>query len=382
MDAVLVNVEECKGVLEMTALLYDKFEMPEEITLDSQGKPQTFGRFVAEPLERGFGHTLGNALRRMLLTSIETPAIISFHMEGVAHEYGAIEGVIEDVTTIILNLKGGLLRKIVLDDGKGSVHEQKLIVSTIEVTQSDLDTHRQKVITFGDLIKSTDYELVNPELPIFTVTAPMKKRVELKVTMGRGYVPSEKHMIHSKLVDEIVIDSIFSPVKLVNYFVEDTRVGQDTDFDRLVLEVETDGRVTPQEALSFASKILVKHLNVFEKMNELVLTFEEPAASFDNDRDDLMSKLALGINEIELSVRSTNCLEGAHIALIGELVVRTEAELLQYRNFGKKSLNEIKAKLFEMGLSLGMDLSKFGITKDNIKEKIERFHEGNEKKGQ
>lgn len=365
----------------MSSILYDKFEMPEGIILDNQGKNKDFGRFVVEPLERGFGHTLGNSIRRMLLIAIETPAVISLHIEGVPHEYGAIEGVIEDMTTIILNLKGGLLRKIVLNDGKGSVHEQKLVVSTVEVTQADLDANRQRVITFGDLVKSTDYEVVNPELPIFTVTMPMKKRVELKVTIGRGYVPSEKHMIHNKVVDEIIIDSIFSPVKLVNYFVEDTRVGQDTDFDRLILEVETDGRVTPQEAVAFASKILVKHLAVFEKMSELDLTFEEPIASVDNDRDDLMSKLALGINEIELSVRSTNCLNGANINTIGELVVMPEPQLLQFRNFGKKSLNEIKAKLFEMGLGLGMDLSKFGITQDNIKEKIERFHEENEKKG-
>lgn len=358
----------------MTTILYDKFEMPEKIKVDEASMTATFARFIAEPFERGFGHTLGNALRRILLTSIESPAIISFYMEGVPHEYMAVEGIIEDVTNIILNLKGALLRRLPLDNIPGT-HEPKTITKMLEVTAEDLSEKGQKVIKLGDLITSGDFEVVNPDLPIFTITKPFSRRIEIKIGLGRGYVPSERHDEIEKVSDEIIMDSIFSPVRLVNYFVEDTRVGQDTDFDRLILEVMTDGRVTAQEAVAFAAKILVRHLHAFELLNQSEISFEEPSASIDTDRDELMQKLILGINEIELSVRSTNCLNGANIETIGELVVMPEPKLLQFRNFGKKSLNEIKAKLSEMGLSLGMDLTELGITQDNVKDKIKRIKE-------
>jgi len=363
----------------MTDVLYDKFEMPEAIKVAGEPQAASSARFVAEPLERGIGHTLGNALRRMLLTSIEAPAIISIFIEGVPHEYCSIEGVIEDMTTIILNLKGALLRRIILDEECENTREQKIVLKDLEITQADLAENGQKVVTLGDLVESGLYEVVNPELPIFTVTAPMHKRVEVKISQGRGYVSSERHELLSQSVGEIVVDSIFSPVRLVNYFVEDTRVGQDTDFDRLILEVTTDGRITPQEALAFASKILTKHLIVFEKMDEHEIAFEEARPIVDSDQGELMQKLALGINEIELSVRSTNCLNGANIETIGELVVMPEPQLLQFRNFGKKSLNEIRAKLYEMSLGLGMDLTRFGITQENVREKIQKFREEQEK---
>ena len=356
----------------MGSILYNKFEMPEMIKIDEGTATSTYARFIAEPFERGFGHTIGNSLRRMLLTAIEAPAIISFYMEGVPHEYMAVEGVIEDVTNIILNLKGALLRRLPLDT-MSNAREQKVITKMLEVTQDDLGSAGQKVITLGDLISSGDFDVVNPDLPIFTVTKPMTRRVELKVSIGRGYVPSERHEITNRIADEIVMDSTFSPVRLVNYFIEDTRVGQDTDFDRLILEVRTDGRVTPQEAVAFASKILVKHLASFETIDQREVSFEEAKTTSDSDYDDIMSKLVLGINEIELSVRSTNCLNGANIETIGELVVMPEPKLLQFRNFGKKSLNEIKAKLTEMGLGLGMDLTRFGITQDNVRDKIQQY---------
>lgn len=356
----------------MSSVLYDKFEMPECIKVEEGTATSTYGRFIAEPFERGIGHTMGNALRRMLLTAIEAPAIVSLFMEGVPHEYMAVEGIIEDMTNIILNLKGALLRRIPLE-GMPNIREQKVITKMLDITQNDLGEQGQKVITLGDLITTADFDVVNPSLPIFTVTKPMTRRIEIKVSIGRGYVPSERHVINNQVADEIVMDSTFSPVRKVNYFVEDTRVGQDTDFDRLILEVETDGRVTPQEAVAFASKLLVKHLGSFERMDEHDVSFEEATSASDNDRDELMSKLVLGINEIELSVRSTNCLNGANIETIGELVVMPEPKLLQFRNFGKKSLNEIKAKLTEMGLGLGMDLTHFGITQDNVKDKITQF---------
>lgn len=358
----------------MPTLLYDKFEMPEAIKMDESAKAPGFARFIAEPFERGFGHTIGNAMRRMLLTAIEAPAIISFFMEGVHHEYMAVEGIIEDVANIVLNLKGALLRKLPLE-GMVNVHEQKIITKILDITADDLGSSGQKVITIGDLVDSSDFEVVNPDHHILTVTKPMTRRVELKVDIGRGYVPSERHVIPNRVVDEIVLDSIFSPVRLVNYFVEDTRVGQDTDFDRLILEVTTDGRITPREAVAFSAKLLIKHLLSFENMEEHEISFEEAFSLIDTDHDQLMQKLSLGINEIELSVRSTNCLNGANIETIGELVIMPEPKLLQFRNFGKKSLNEIKAKLTEMGLSLGMDLTRFGITQDNIKDKIDLYHE-------
>ena len=356
----------------MSSVLYNKFEMPEMIKVDEETATNTYSRFIAEPFERGFGHTIGNGLRRMLLTSIEAPAIISFFMEGVPHEYMAVEGIVEDVTNIVLNLKGALLRRLPLDD-MPNARDQKVIIKMLEITQDDLGAAGQKVITLGDLVTTGDFEVVNPELPIFTVTKPMTRRIELKVSIGRGYVPSERHEISNRVVDEIVMDSTFSPVRLVNYFVEDTRVGQDTDFDRLILEVKTDGRVTPQEAVAFASKILVKHLASFQTIDQREISFEEAKTTSDSDLEDIMAKLVLGINEIELSVRSTNCLNGANIDTIGELVVMPEPKLLQFRNFGKKSLNEIKAKLTEMGLGLGMDLTRFGITQDNVREKIQQY---------
>ena len=358
----------------MSTVLYDKFEMPEKIKVDESTATPTYARFIAEPFERGFGHTLGNSLRRMLLTAIEAPAIISLYIEGVPHEYMAVDGIIEDVTNIVLNLKGALLRKLPIE-GMPHNREQRVITKMLDISQEDLGAKGQKVITLGDLITTSDFEVFNPNLRIFTVTKPMTRRIDLKVSIGRGYVPSERHEIFNRVVDEIVMDSIFSPVRLVNYFVEDTRVGQDTDFDRLILEVRTDGRITPSEAVAFSAKLLMKHLDVFEEMDLHDISFEEAAASIDNDRDVLMQKLVLGINEIELSVRSTNCLNGANIETIGELVVMPEPKLLQFRNFGKKSLNEIKAKLTEMGLGLGMDLTRFGINQDNVKDKINQYLE-------
>lgn len=355
------------------SLMYDKFEMPQAIKVDEKSLTNTYGKFVAEPFERGFGHTLGNALRRMLLSAIEAPAVISFYMDDVSHEYMAVEGVIEDVTNIILNLKGALLRSLPMDSNPGS-RDQKTLSTMLEITQADL-VDGQKVVTLGDLVKASDFEVVNPELPVFTATQPMNRRVELKVAFGRGYVPTERIEIPNRQVNEILVDALYSPVALVNYFVEATRVGQDTDFDRLILEVKTDGRIQPKEAVAFAAKLLVKHLDVFDNMESHTISFEKAGAECDTDHDELMQKLVLGINEIELSVRSTNCLNGAAIETIGELVVMPEPKLLQFRNFGKKSLTEIKQKLSEMGLSLGMDLSNFGIDSDNVKDKIKLYNE-------
>ncbi|HEY2811161.1 MAG TPA: DNA-directed RNA polymerase subunit alpha [Rhabdochlamydiaceae bacterium] len=355
------------------AVKFGKFELPTKIKVDEQSRTLTFARFIAEAFERGFGHTIGNMLRRIMLSSLEAPAIISVRIEGVSHEYMAIEGIIEDMTHIVLNLKNALLRKLPTDDEIGS-RDVKIVSKILDVTQDMLNKNNgQYIVTLSDLIGLSDFDIVNPDLPIFAVTKPMTRKVDLKVAIGRGYVPSERHLFAEKGVDEIIIDSAFSPVRLVNYFVENTRVGQDTDFDRLILEVTTDGRISPDEALTFATQIGVEHLQVFDQLKKHSLTFDQGEDKLTTDRDAIMQKLVLKINEIELSVRSTNCLSGASIETIGELVVMPESEMLKFRNFGKKSLNEIKLKLEEMGLSLGMDLSKLGITRDNVKQVINEY---------
>ncbi len=352
---------------------YGKFELPSKIKLDEKDKSETFSRFIAEPFERGFGHTIGNALRRILLTSMEAPAIISAKFEGVPHEYTAVEGIIEDMTHVILNLKGALLRKLPTEDVPLS-RETKTVSKHLEITQDLLnDNNGQYSVTLRDIVGETDFDIVNPDLHIFTVTKPLTKRIDLKIAFGRGYVPAERHDLMSKVVDEIVIDSTFSPVKIVSYFVEHTRVGQDTDFDRLVLEVTTDGRISPHEALNYATQIGIHHFEVFDQIKLQAITFDSGEHEEDSDKDALLAKLSLRINEIELSVRSTNCLSQANIDTIAELVVMPESDMLRFRNFGKKSLNEIKAKLDDMSLCLGMDLSKYGINKDNVKDIVQQY---------
>lgn len=354
---------------------YGKFELPNKIKLDEKDATKSFGRFVAEPFERGFGHTIGNSMRRMMLSSLEAPAIISLCIEGVPHEYTAIDGIIEDMTNIILNFKGALLRKLPTVEESNS-RQHRILTSIVEVTQEQIDANGgQVIITLGDVVKDSYFEVINPGLELFTVTKPMKRQVDLRVAFGRGYVPSERHIVLDKTTDEILIDTAFSPVTTVSYHVENTRVGQDTDFDRLIIEVQTDGRVTPSEAVNFASQIAMKHYHVFDQLQEHELNYDEDDGDGDSDSDELIEKLSLRIEEIELSVRSTNCLSGANIETIAELVIIPERKMLDFRNFGKKSLNEIKAKLHEMGLHLGMDLSKFGITLDNVKERVKELQE-------
>ena len=352
---------------------YGKFELPSGIKVDEASKTKTFCRFIAEPFERGFGHTIGNALRRIMLTGLESPAIISIRIEGVSHEYTGIEGIIEDMTHIVLNLKNALLRSV-QEAEKSSSEQIRTISKEIDVTDEELAKGGgQCIIRLKDLLGHSEFELVNGDMRVFTVTKPMRRQVTIRVGIGRGYVPSERQEVPGRVVDEIIIDSAFSPVRLVNYHVENTRVGQDTDFDRLILEVRTDGRVSPEEALSFAAQIAIHHFDIFKELENLVLSFDRGELEKDTDKDVMMAKFALRINEIELSVRSTNCLSGANIETIAELVVMPETEMLNFRNFGKKSLTEIKSKLDEMGLGLGMDLSSYGITRDNVREVVQQY---------
>lgn len=352
---------------------YGRFQMPDEIVINNETATSTFARFVAEPFERGFGHTLGNSLRRLMLTSLEAPAIIGVTIEGVPHEYMAIDGIVEDMTNIVLNIKGALLRKLPMEDAPNS-RDQRILTKVLEVTQEDIDSgNGQYEVKLADIVDSGIFEIVNPNHHIFTVTVPMQRQIDLRIAFGRGYVPSERHLVNDQTTDEILIDAAFTPVRLVNYHVENTRVGQDTDFDRLILEVTTDGRVTPAEAFGFASQIGLKHFEIFKNVETQTLSFDEDAQESTSDEDEIMEKLALRIDEIELSVRSTNCLSGANIETIAELVSIPERRMLEFRNFGKKSLTEIKAKLHDMGLGLGMDLSKYGITADNVRDKIKEY---------
>jgi DNA-directed RNA polymerase subunit alpha len=350
---------------------YGKFEMPTEIKTETVDDNQNYARFIAEPFERGYGHTIGNALRRILLTSLEAPSIISVKIEGVSHEFMGIEGVIEDMTHIVLNIKGAKLRKLPYEEKRDS-RDAQIVTKVLDIT-ADMIQDGQYSVRLKDIVGDCTFDLVNPDHLIFTATKPMTREIRLKIAIGRGYVPAERHIILDKVADEIVIDSSFSPVTLVDYTVEHTRVGQDTDFDRLVLGVHTDGRIKPQEALSFATQVCISHFKVFEELNYLAITFDNESAEEDSDRDGVYGKLGLKINEIELSVRSTNCLAQANIDSIAELIIMPESEMLKFRNFGKKSLNEIKEKLEQMGLYLGMDLSRYGITRDNVKEMVKEL---------
>lgn len=355
------------------ATKYGKFEMPSAIKVEQDPQNPNAAVFVAEPFEKGFGHTIGNSLRRVLLSSIEAPAIISIRIEGVPHEYMAVEGIIEDMTHIVLNFKGALLKKLTSDNENHPQVVQHLTCD-LDITPEQLGTQGQYEVRLSDVVQDARYEVINPELHLFTVTKPMKRRIDIKVKTGRGYVPSESHEIEGKVVDEIVIDSTFTPVTMVNYHIEKTRVGRDTDFDKLILQVETDGRIAPETALTFAAQLVTEHLTSFASVSQVAtLSLESSESGEETDRDQIMQKLVLRVNEVELSVRSMNCLAGAGIETIGELVLMPESDLLKFRNFGRKSLNEIKQKLTDMSLGLGMDLSRYDIKHDNVKERIQAY---------
>jgi DNA-directed RNA polymerase subunit alpha len=361
-----------------SSLKYGKFDMPERIKVEK--KSTNFAQFIIEPLERGFGHTLGNALRRVMLASLEAPAILSVRIEGVHQEYTAIDGIIEDVTYIILNMKGVLLRKLNTNKD-ANPREIKHVHAVLDITEEDIEkSGGQYYVTAKDLFVNSDYEVIQHEDKsrdvLFTVTKPLRNtRVDLKVGVGRGYVPCERHEFE-RAVHEIVIDSTFSPVLLVNYYVENTRVGQDTDFDRLILEVKTDGRITPEEALTHSSQIAIHHFKVFEKIATHSIDFDQGSSQSNKDRDGILQKLAKPVSHVELSVRSAHCLDNAKIHLVADLVLKEEAEMLTYRNFGKKSLTEIKDKLIEMNLHFGMEqelLNDYGITKAELVHMIESY---------
>lgn len=313
-----------------------RFEIPKRVLKEEKGETLTYARFVAEPFEVGYARTVGNALRRVLLSSIEGVAITSVRIRGASHEFCALPGVSEDVTDIILNLKRVLL--------KSYTRAPRWIA---------LRRKGPCVITACDFEVDNSVEVLNPTQPIATLDSDGEIDMEVEIRTGRGFFPAALNKEDEQEIGRIPIDSIFSPVTRVNYTVENTRVGQRIDYEKLVLDIWTDGRVAPDEALKTAAAILRHHLDVFVDYSEEIVEFEESERKVDEERDRLRKVLNMSVNEIELSVRAANCLNNANITSVGELAGKTELDMLKYRNFGKKSLNEIKDKLVEMGLCLG-----------------------------
>ncbi len=314
-----------------------RFEMPKRLTKDESTATDTYAKFVAEPFETGYGHTIGNSLRRVLLSSLEGAAITSIKVDGAMHEFAAIEGVVEDVTDIVLNLKKVKFKAHTRD-------EQVLLLSV----------NKEGAVTAGDIQLNQNIELVNPDQLICTLDKKKKFEMELTVKIGRGFLTGDENKKSGQAIGVIAIDSIFSPVTRVRYAVEAARVGNRTDYDRLVLELWTDGRITPDDALTQSSAILAHHLDVFVGYDKNAIEFEETVDKQDDEKMKMKKLLNMSVNEIELSVRAANCLNNANITTVGQLAMKSESEMLKYRNFGKKSLNEIKDKLTALGLSLGM----------------------------
>jgi DNA-directed RNA polymerase subunit alpha len=322
------------------------FQLPKFLEIDESTHTATYARFIAEPFERGFGVTLGNSLRRVLLSSIEGSAVTSVKIDGVLHEFGTLDGVLEDVTDIILNLKNLILRS----------HSRAS--KTVYIKKDKTGD-----VTGRDIMTDGTVEVLNPDLHIATLTKEVKFNVEIEVGRGRGYVPSEMNKREDLAIGMIPVDSLFSPVKKVAYYVENTRVGQKTDYDRLVIEATTNGSIDPKEAMLYAANILRGHLDVFMNLGTIPDELEEEE-SMSPEEAQMYEKLRLPISELELSVRSSNCLREANIKAIAELVKKSESELLGLRNFGKKSLNEVKELIVAMGLNLGMTIDEKKLKKE------------------
>jgi DNA-directed RNA polymerase subunit alpha len=314
---------------------------PKTIVMDEESHTASYGKFVCEPLERGFGITIGNSMRRILLSSLQGAAIISVKFDDVVHEFSTIPGVMEDVTEIILNLK-----------------EINLKLIDIEESTIRLDVEGEGIVTAGDIEKNEEVEILNPEKHLATLSSKGKLNMEMVVRMGKGYIPAEKDSGANHPIGVILIDASYSPIKKVNYVVTNARVGQITDYDKLTMEIWTDGSVSPEDAIAYSAKILKEQMTPFINFEEEP---EPVEVEEEEETDTLNENLFRPVSELELSVRSANCLKNAEISLIGELVQKTETEMLKTKNFGRKSLNEIKTILAGMGLSLGMKLDNFAV---------------------
>ncbi len=328
---------------------------PKRLDVDEETHNSYYGEFECEPLERGFGVTIGNSLRRILLSSLQGAAIFSVKIDGVLHEFSTVPGVVEDVSDIFLNLKQVCLKM----HGEG--------VKTIRVEKDG-----EGVVTAGDIIADHTIEIMNPDQKIATMTSDGKLRMEMKVKMGKGYVPAERNKLEDDEIGVIALDAVFTPIRKVAYRVINTRVGQRTDYDKLIMEIFTNGTVTPEDALAYAAKILKDQLNIFINFEE----GDEPREEqIEEDDEEINENLYRTVDELELSVRSANCLKNAKITYIGELVQKTEAEMLKTKNFGRKSLNEIKEILADMDLQLGLRLSSWPNKEYLEKIEKEKRHE-------
>ena len=311
---------------------------PDHVFRDSE-ESSTYGKFVCEPLERGYGNTIGNALRRVLLASLQGAALVSVKIAGVQHEFTTIPGVLEDVTDIVLNLK-----------------QVRMAMNTEEPQRLELIVGKRGPVTAAEIKTNQHITILNPEQHIATLTEDVELNMELEVRMGKGYMTADTHEGLADEIGMITMDASFSPARRVSYNVEQARVGQMTNYDKLIMEVWTDGSITPEDAIAYSAKILKEQLAVFINFDERISANDESSAS---SVSDLNENLFKNIEDLELSVRATNCLKSADISVVGELVQRTEAEMLKTKNFGRKSLDEITRVLSEMGLDFGMKLDGF-----------------------
>ena len=312
---------------------------PKRLEFDKKNKSECYGKLNAGPFERGYGVTIGNSLRRMLLSSIEGAAIVAVRFEGIFHEFSSIPGVVEDITEIILNLKQVNLKLL------GEADYKRVY---IKATSSG-------AICAKDIIVDPDVEVLNPDLPILTIDKAAELEIEMIVRKGRGYVPADRHNIENESIHMIPVDSSFSPIEKITYHIENTRVGQSTDYDSLVMELWTNGGITPEDAVAHAAKIVKDHMQIFINFDEEP---EPVQPQVDEKKQKVLTNMAKCVEELELSVRSYNCLKNANIQAIAELVQKTDGEMLKTRNFGRKSLNEIKEILEDMGLHLGMKVDE------------------------
>ncbi len=312
--------------------------VPERLEVDHDSHNEHFGKFICQPLERGYATTIGNSLRRILLSSLQGAAITSVKIEGALHEFSTLTGILEDVTEIILNLK-----------------EVRLKLNSSESQTVRIEKSGKGAVTAGDIITGPYIEVMSPDKHICTITGGGKFVAELEVQWGKGYDPAEKHKSDDQVIGVIPIDAVFSPIRRVKSSVSQARVGQQTDYDKLTLEIETDGSVTPEDAIAFAAKILKEQMTVFINFDEERVE-PEIEETKENEAPRINENLYRSVEDLELSVRSANCLRNANIRYIGELVQKTEAEMLKTKNFGRKSLNEIKQLLSEMDLSLGIKI--------------------------
>jgi DNA-directed RNA polymerase subunit alpha len=317
---------------------------PKRLEFDKKNKSDYYGKLSAGPFERGYGVTIGNSLRRMLLSSIEGAAIVAVKFEGIFHEFSSIPGVVEDVTEIILNLKQVNLKM------KGEEPYKRIYIKTSS----------SGTVCARDIVADPDIEVLNPDLPILTIDQSGEVEIEMIVRRGRGYVPADKHNIENESVQMIPVDSSFSPIEKITFHVENTRVGQSTDYDSLVMELWTNGGITPEDAVAHAAKIVKDHMQIFINFDEEP---EPVQPQVDEKKQKILANMAKCVEELELSVRSYNCLKNANIQTIAELVQKTDGEMLKTRNFGRKSLNEIKEILEDMGLHLGMK-----VDEDDLKQ--------------